>query len=113
MVPPTFHSIISYWLGFLSVVTLGLPLPASGHLCHVAIRRYSTKNTIMAIDLGTVQTAHFLLCPEICTMTMTPMQFYYRLAPFSIYKQCTSYLQALCSNRYHGYRRILNNAHQM
>ena len=45
-----------------------------------------------------------------------PIDFYYRLiglAPNSIYKHCTSYLQALCSNHYLGYRRILNKAHQM
>ena len=54
-------------------------------------------------------------CPEICTMTRSPIHFYYRLirlVPISIYKQCTSHLQALCSNRYHGYGRILNNAHK-
>ena len=44
-----------------------------------------------------------------------PICFYYRLirlASISIYKYCTSYLQALCSNRYPGYGRILNNTHQ-
>ena len=54
-------------------------------------------------------------CPEICIETRTSIHFYHRLirlAPISIYKHCTSYLQALCSNRYRGYGRFLNNAHQ-
>ena len=58
---------------------------------------------------------NLLTRPEICTMTRSPIHFYYRLirlAPISIYKQCISHLQALCSNRCHGYGRILNNAHQ-
>ena len=36
-------------------------------------------------------------CPEMCTEPRTPIHFYYRLirlAPISIYKLCTSYLQA-------------------
>ena len=39
----------------------------------------------------------FLPCPEICTMTRSPIHFYYRLirlAPISNYKQCTSMVQA-------------------
>ena len=50
-----------------------------------------------------------------CIEPRTPIYFYYRLirlAPISIYKLSTSYLQAPCSNRYLGYRRILNNAHR-
>ena len=44
-----------------------------------------------------------------CDRTRTPIYFYYRLlrlAPVSIYS-------AICSDRYRGYRRILNNAHQV
>ena len=56
-----------------------------------------------------------LSCPEMCIEPRTPIYFYYRLirlAPISIYKLSTSYLQAPCSNGYLGYRRILNNAHR-
>ena len=37
-------------------------------------------------------------CPEICTMTRSPIHFYYRLirlAPISNYKQCTNMVQAI------------------
>ena len=57
----------------------------------------------------------FKSCPEMCIEPRTPIYFYYRLirlAPISIYKLSTSYLQAHCSNRYLGYWRILNNAHR-
>ena len=55
------------------------------------------------------------LWPEMCTEPRTPIYFYYRLirlSPISIYKLCTNYLQAPCSNRYLGYGRILNNTHR-